>query len=116
MGIKLQRKDKTDSKYNLAKRRHVQAIAMQYVVNLLQRITEGKNRKYLSGLLENETSEGGGNVIHQTHLGCTWAVNILVALTAEFALKALLIKNGVVSPNKHDLLELFTLLPLTPSP
>ena len=111
IGIKLQRKEKTDSQDNLAKRRHGQAIAMQYVVNLLQIITAGKNQKYLSGLLENVTSEGGGNVIYQTHLGCTWAINILVALTAEFALKALLIKKEVTPPHRHDLLELYALLP-----
>ena len=112
MDIKLQSNDKTDSKDSLANRRFGQAIAMQYVGYLLQRIPEEKNQKYLSGLLENVTSEGGGDGIQQTRIGCIWAVNIVVALTAEFALKAVLIKNGVAPPNRHDLLELHTLLPL----
>ena len=111
MGIKLQRKDKTDGKDNLAERRHGQAVAMQYVGYLLQRIPEEKNQKYLIGLLENVTPEGGGDGIQQTRLGCIWAVNIIMAFTVELALKALLIKNGVEPPNRHDLLELFTLLP-----
>lgn len=108
----MQRKDKTDSKDNLAEVRHGQAVAMQYVGYLLQRIPEEKNQKYLRGLLENVTSEGGGDGIQQTLLGCIWAVNIVMAFTVELALKALLIKNGVEPRNQHDLLKLYTLLPL----
>ncbi len=112
MGIKLKRQDKTDSKDNLANLRHGQAIAMQYVGYLLQRLPEEKNQKYLSGLLENVTLEGGGNGIEQTRLGCNWVVNIVMALTVEFALKALLIKNRVAPHNRHDLLKLYTQLSL----
>ena len=111
MLIKLKGKDKTDGQNNLANKRHGQAVAMQYVGYLLQRIPEEKNQKYLRGLLENVTSEGGGDGIKQTRLGCIWAVNIIVALTAEFALKALLIKKEVTPPHRHDLLELYALLP-----
>ena len=112
IGIKLQRKDKTDSQDNLAKRRHGQAVAMQYVGYLLQTIPEEKNQKYLRGLLENVTSEGGGDGIHQARLGCIWAVNIVIAFTVELALKALLIKNEMEPPKQHDLLKLYTLLQL----
>ena len=108
----MQRKDKTDSKDNLATRRHGQAVAMQYVGYLLQRIPEEKNQKYVRGLLKNVTSVGGGDGIQQTLLGCIWTVNIVMAFTVELALKALLIKNGMEPPNRHDLLELYTLLPL----
>ena len=90
---------------------HGQAIAMQYVVYLLQKITADGGRDALASLLRNVRSVGGTEVTATTLLGCVWATNIVAALAVEFTLKALLRKECGRYKHTHDLLELYEALP-----
>ena len=97
-----------DSTNNLL---HGQAIAMQYVVYLLQMMATHEGISALTSLLRNVRSVGGTEVVTTTSLGCNWASNILSSLTVELALKALLLKESGHYKHTHDLLELYSSLP-----
>ena len=91
---------------------HSQAIAMQYVGFLLQRLSAtASGHRTLDALLADVSDAGGRPVVGKVILGCSWSVNIVTALALEMALKSLLQVAVGKHPYIHDLLELFDAIP-----
>ena len=90
--------------------RHGQAMAMQYVAFLLQKITLPEGRPALEHVLRGVTNAGGGSPVSIAALGCTWMMHVAAPLGVELALKALLQREGQDSWG-HDLVALYDELP-----
>ena len=96
---------------SIAKLRHGQAMSMQYVGFLLQKIiAQGNQGVALTTLLGSTRSVGGTDARALTVLGCIWVENIVIALAIELSLKALLAKECGSDLHTHDLLRLFNKL------
>ncbi|MDE0460021.1 MAG: hypothetical protein OXI15_22255 [Chromatiales bacterium] len=90
--------------------RHGQAMAMQYVAFLLQKLTLPEGRPALERLLRGVTDAGGGSPLRVAALGCTWVMHVAAPLGVELALKALLQSDGRDCWG-HDLVALYDKLP-----
>lgn len=89
---------------------HGQAMAMQYVAFLLQKLTLPEGQPALEHLLRGVTNAGGGSPLPIAALGCTWVMHVAAPLGVELALKALLQSESRDSWG-HDLVALYDELP-----
>lgn len=95
------------------KLRHGQALAIQWVTFLLQKVVEdidngGEKTRELIG---NAQSVGKFNDLKTIALGYHYVLGSALPLAIELALKALLLKEGVTPRRTHDLLSLYSGLP-----
>jgi hypothetical protein len=93
--------------------RHGQALAMQWVGLVLQKIVKdissgGNITKQLIGDAKSVNSKNDLNTIA---LGCHYVVAFILPLTIELALKALLSKQGIKPKNSHNLSDLHEQVP-----
>lgn len=93
--------------------RRCQALSMQWVAFALQKIVaDARSGGVISRvLLRDARSESGGEPIDTLRVGCSYVLGFVLPLALELGLKSLLLKSAITPPLKHDLLNLFDLLP-----
>lgn len=97
-------------KTDQAKRRHGQAVALQYALQVL--LNSARSPQVIRCALH-ERQLGAANAIETATLGCEYATRVLSPFVVEIALKALIAahRDGQVV-HEHSLSRLFDNLPL----
>ena len=96
-----------------AELRHGQALAMQWVVFVLQRIERESDGDgvLVKQLLGTAQSVGRTNGIDTIRIGCLWTIPFLLGLAVELSLKAILVKEHGHHGTEHDLAKLYKQIP-----
>ncbi|MDD5738840.1 MAG: hypothetical protein PHY72_02870 [Candidatus Pacebacteria bacterium] len=96
------------------KLKHGQALAIQWVVFALQKLSLDVKRdgRLSRSLLGDAKTTSGADGLETLALGCKYVVNFVLPFAIELSLKSLITKEKIIPLQIHDLLLLFDSLPL----